>query len=120
MGSCPPQPPWFEAGSNYLELQAALAPLERLTLPQFSLHFLNYWRDTSPRRGSHNITLPMEQIGPGSCIYRRVLANLVYHQIRRPVDVGIALRKEEIAVIRDGVHWLKSNHYLDSLTLATD
>ena len=71
----------------------------RLPLPQFSLQFLNYWRDTSPRRGSQNITLPMEQIGPGSCIYRRVLANLVYHQIRSLVDVGIALRKEEIAVI---------------------
>jgi hypothetical protein len=45
----------------------------------FSLQFLNYWRDTSPHRSSQNITLPMEQIGPGSCIHRRVLANLVYH-----------------------------------------
>jgi hypothetical protein len=27
--------------------------------------------------------------------------------------VGIALRKEEIAVIGDGVHWLKYRHYLD-------
>ena len=61
------------------ELQAALARLERLTPSAVSLQFLNYWRDTSPNRGSQNITLPMEQIGPGSCIHRRVLANLVYH-----------------------------------------
>ena len=35
-----------------------------------------------------NITLPMEQVGPGTCIRRRVLAEFVYHQIRRLVGGG--------------------------------
>jgi hypothetical protein len=79
--------------------------IRRLPLPPFPLQLLDHWRDTSPGRGSQNITLPMEQIGPISCIRGCVLTDFVYYQIRGLANVGIVLRKKgEIVVIRDGVH----------------
>jgi hypothetical protein len=49
----------------------------------------------------------MKIIGPLTRICRRVLPEFVYHQIRGSVDWGIALRKEEIAIIGDDIHRLK-------------
>ena len=77
------------------------------------LQLLDQWRHTSPRRRTQNVALPMKRIGPLSCICRRVLPDFVYHQIRGSVDWGIVLRKEEIAIIGDGVHRLECRHYLN-------